>query len=396
MKKKLLIIFILVLTALSFVTCNDPVFYLISQEIPRVTPLVRGSPTDFVVFNDNMYIASGRNLHYYKFNDPDSIRNNWNRISLNDNIIAIAATDKYLYALTFRDRSDEIETRLIRTEAPDKAESWNGVPADGYIDYIFHTVYSVNDTLYIGAQTDAGAFTILKLSDNDSAIAPTGITSGNTSAFPRGVAFNGTNTFICTNGGIYICGSYTLIPGTTDFNFMGITNLPDNTVVAIARNRSENNEILYEITTSGATGRAKFPDSRNATGALAVWQDVDNPSVQLLLAGRQDMSYTTSTGFTFGYVELLLDAAGGITGGVDDNEFKVPGKVPGDTQPSTIEERSVYVSSLGRLPINAIFQAPSNVDEHRTLFASTQQDGVWSLREHPGRRDLHWNAEGGQ
>jgi hypothetical protein len=152
--------------------------------------------------------------------------------------------------------------------------------------------------------------------------------------------------------------------------------------VAITRNGR-----LFQITTSAATEiSGAFANDRLATGALAVWQGSSN---SILLVGRQDPAYSTSTGYTHGYMEFVLNTEGGISGPVS---FKEPGDAP-----STIIDKEVYVSSLGKIPVNHIFQASTNVDEDRTLFASTQKDGVWSLRQHDVRPpNPHWNAESQQ
>jgi len=61
--KKILTLFSIVFL---FSTCNDPVFFIVHEETPLLKPLIEGSPTNFVVFGDAMYVASGRFLFTVK------------------------------------------------------------------------------------------------------------------------------------------------------------------------------------------------------------------------------------------------------------------------------------------------------------------------------------------
>jgi len=377
MKKKIIYTFILAAFIFSTGGCNDPVFYLISQEIPRIEPLVRGSPTNFAVFKDTMYVASGRTLFRYKNNE-------WGNTLLSNRIVQLAATDSYLYALFFEERGSII-LEIKRTATPEAADSWINILSltnENFSNSKFQTIYSAGNTLFIGAQiSNEDRYIVIQVIGD--VITYTNI-SGNISALLRGAAFDGTNIFLCTEGGIYKNGVLIPVPENSNFNFRGIISLDDNSIAAITRNGNLH-RISPDFEPEPVTG---FNDGRRATGAMAVWQDTNDPQNRILLVGRQDISLSSS-GFTFGYVELILDAAGGISA-VDT--FRTPGV----HQPSTIDDNSIYVSSLGKIPINHIFQTPVNVDGERVLFASTQQDGVWSVRGRPNNSSPHWNAEGGQ
>jgi hypothetical protein len=138
-----------------------------------------------------------------------------------------------------------------------------------------------------------------------------------------------------------------------------------------------------------------------ATGALTIWTNPDNENERLLLAGRQDThAASVDTGYTYGYLELELDAAGS-SGIKDKSEFEEPGIRDVSSVDKGDNER--YKSTIGKHPVKFLFQAPESVDPPEkdnlgsilypgmTLFASTQQNGVWSYRERDGMKQ--WNAE---
>jgi hypothetical protein len=51
-----------------------------------------------------------------------------------------------------------------------------------------------------------------------------------------------------------------------------------------------------------------------------------------------------------------------------------------------------YTATIGKHPINHLFQTPNNIDPRMTFFASTQTAGLWSYRDRTG--GWQWNAEG--
>jgi len=130
---------------------------------------------------------------------------------------------------------------------------------------------------------------------------------------------------------------------------------------------------------------SEFNNNRSSTGALAVWYSNNtdtNPA--LLLAGRKENYYTSSSGYTNGYVEITLNT---VSGGISGEIFSEPGL----GSPSSIDNNARYVSSLGKEPVNHIMQTPSGIDPNMRLFASTQQHGVWSYRDRG--EGMVWNAE---
>ncbi|MDR2134540.1 MAG: hypothetical protein LBP27_05475, partial [Treponema sp.] len=105
---------------------------------------------------------------------------------------------------------------------------------------------------------------------------------------------------------------------------------------------------------------------------------------KLLLAGRQgSKTMTTSSGYTNGYMEIE------INNGVVNSNSAVHEPGVGSVTSAANNER--YSSGIGKYPVNFLFQAPKNIDENMTLFASTQTQGLWSYRERDG--EGQWNAE---
>jgi hypothetical protein len=208
----------------------------------------------------------------------------------------------------------------------------------------------------------------------------------------NGIAFDGTNYYLSANdierngGCIYIFdGAGSLNKIREGISFMGIINLGNNDIAAIARDGA-----LYKVTSGSVdtTGHS-IGGGKLATGALAVWTGkADNAGKKLLLAGRQD-EMKNSVNYVYGYLELELDS-GGIKNGT---AFREPGW--GDFSSINVGDNGIYTSTIGKQPVNFIFQAPSIIDSKMTLFASTQKRGVWSYRNRgrEGNPDWHWNAE---
>ena len=60
---------------------------------------------------------------------------------------------------------------------------------------------------------------------------------------------------------------------------------------------------------------------------------------------------------------------------------------------SASNDGSRYRTSLGRLPVGHLFQAPLALDADMTFFASTQSSGLWSYRNREEGGGWQWNAE---
>ncbi|MDR2542370.1 MAG: hypothetical protein LBC80_02845, partial [Treponema sp.] len=268
--------------------CNDPIFFLISEEIPLIPPLIKGSPTNFVLFEDKneddelekyIFAASGRNIFRYKDGFWEE-----NYLKLDYRIGQLAATKDYLYVLCLRDTGSAVTIKLLRY---DRAE-WKEI-TNTCNDYtVIQTIFSPNlddNKLYIGAHKSSRTdgvleYAILFVDGGEDEIKPTGITG--IRALLNGVASNGSDTFFSTRNGIYLAGgSTTPIPTfpatddndnpTTITNFSRIIKLPDNNVVALTQS---GNVHQFSAANIVRTPVASFPENRgDATGSFAIWPE---------------------------------------------------------------------------------------------------------------------------
>jgi hypothetical protein len=297
------------------------------------------------------------------------------------NIIQLAATSSKIYALC-----GENPGSFILKESSN-GSGWANVPS---APAAIQSIYEANNQLFIGAGTivplslsiyvyNSSAF--IKLADTQNKLL-------------NGAAWDGSSNYylsvkdlITESGGcIYLSDGSTLagtnlIGNSNNIPFMGIINL-GSSIAAISRDG-----ILYSVTSANisSTGRRLRSGSNDklATGALAIWQqDINNPSSpKLLLAGRQDKP-ENSVNYLHGYQELSL-ASGAISGG---DAFRDPGKGFPSTIGFSDDNNATYKSNMEKNPVNSFFQAGDG-----TLFASTQNNGVWSYRLRDGK--WQWNAE---
>jgi len=367
MKKSCFYFILALVIALS--ACNEPIFHTISVEPPKAEPRIDGSPTNFVVIGNAMFVASGKFIWKYESGSWTSYRQDKlirQLATANIVIPTITPAIPILFALCV-DGSVKFFTSSV-------------IEAFEITDDITNSIFAANDTLFLSDEDDSIFYILSDFDGGDI------LYGGSTplKAELRGVAYDGSNYYLCTKSGIYYVNTLastqstvSLITGSA-IDFVGIIKL-DNTVVAITRDGK-----LYQVETSGVTEVASF-GSRFSTGALAIWTDGTN---KLLLAGRQDkLEYAIDSGSTYGYMELELDST--ATNGIKDGSDFVE---PGTADLSTVADYDRYVSTLRKNPVNHIFQAPSSVDTKMTLFASTQLKGVWSYRDHGDGKTI-WNAE---
>jgi len=422
--KIFLYIFILIpVLIISAVSCSDDIYYKISVELPLIQPRIKGSPTNFVVFNGKMYVATGKSLYVYNGSEEEWT---WTKKPFSENIAQLAVTDSRIYAFCYEDREKDVYRKIKWSETGETGEWKEDLPEISGDFNVIQSIYSANDKLYIGAKKkDANEYAVhVYFFDASDGYKIDTIFSGVGPAFLNGVEYDGTTTYISTLNGIF-ADREKLKPGKPGerifkkiesdvSNFVGIIMLPDGTITAINRSGAlykieifdqeificssadcENEDDLgSEETVCPKCGEpvkkenvknkrtkeiTKLPNDRWASGAIALWKDRKNPSNQLLLIGRRDREYTTTTGYTYGYMELELDNAGSI---IETAAFKEPGI--GNV--TTVDDNSRYASSLGTVPINHLFQSPEGI-----LFAATHQSGVWSYRFRDNENV--WNAE---
>jgi len=395
--------------------CSDPIFYIISKEVPIVPPLIDGSPTNFVIFQGNIYVASGNNLYRYNNKTVDNKdskrygRGSW-KTSFDKlpggRIISLAVSDNYLYALCENNSGN----RVIKRNASPESSSWSEIHADRNLQ----TFFIAKNELFICDINSEGSYNISHSAEGT--INFSKINTGKRSLL-HGVAADAANLYICTNNGIYNVGTLNVgapaavttpkrISGNarTEYNqfFQGMLSLDNaaGTVVAITRDG-----VLYEVFPDRISKRASLNKEKSqrfrSTGTLATWTSGGR---NLLLVGRMDTGYTTSSGHTYGYVEITYDNSGverkydkdGSTLATDKDGKRVypDFRVPGKGSLTTVNNQERYISTIGVNPINHMIQAP-DADSDRTLFAVTQKNGVWSLRvRNDGEnKSKYWNAE---
>ena len=377
---------LLVAAFFALAACSDPIFYTIAQEVAPIEALIKGSPSNFVFFKDVLYVGSGSTLHWYngRWNDgsirvpqPGGIR-----------IKLLAVAGNSMYALCYLDGNKDSAVIMRYDETV-----W--VKLDKIPNYNIQYIYAAPNSSYvfIGAERpNENSFAVFYTDNGGQITLTSDIPPDKDTSELFGAAYDENNYYLCTRGGIYYAtdpgSTFTLIQPSAGSSlgndFTGIINT--GSIVAIDRGTigSGNGGKLYTIESSGTptiknTGISL--DKFGSTGALAIWEDPLKPGSRLLLAGRTP---TGLTSYTNGYVEVDLDTTGKPFG-----EFREPGI--GDPSSVLDGANGRYQSSIGRLVITSIFQAPRGVDSGMRLFASTQGDGVYSYRSRNGV--YQWNAE---
>jgi len=375
---------------LMFSSCTDPVFYTISREVAPIDPRIKGAPTNFVIFDGRMYTASGVTL--FSYNEEEG----WNKShNPGGNILQLAVTNDYLYALCNRD-DVEVNTVIKRYDKSEWIDLGTDLVMESSVTGRLQSIYAAGGKLFGCVEYYSiydSFFNVIYVDEEvDPSIAIKNlfeISEDSEKKFifgeVKGAASNGASYYICTNdrgiiktedpslGAVYLSGG-------EGYLFTGIISLETdvNTIVAITRAG-----LVFTVGDETAIFGNLSMGTRMSTGALAIWRDEDGVP-KLLLVGRQDiLEYTTSSGFTYGYMELSLDS-----NGINADQYVEPGR----TYPSSIldGDNEQYKSTIGKYPVNHLFQAPIGIDSKRTLFASTQKSGVFSYRD---RNPWQWNAE---
>jgi len=392
-------------------SCSDPIFYTVTQETPLVKPLIDGSPSNFAKFNNEIYVATGKKIFKYG-KSADSSKCEWSRVkNLDDEklggyVVRLAATDNSLYALYLSDSSSnsfgEIKYTFYLDGVDEKGKPIikNGKGISSYNQQFIQSIFTPENTnvMFICARKSDNTYTIYYLDEddpsfeiNDPFASVKEIIDFNLYFVLNGVAFDGKYYYLCSKSGIFYMEKDKIDSPSelkdeddkTITEFTGIINLDPNHIAAITYNGGD----LYEINDAKIAYKASFNDSRYSTGSIAIWNDKDDPTKRLLLVGREEYYYSTTSGYSNGYVEIEIDTN---TGGIKEGaEFSVPGKNP----LSSIDNYDRYVSSLGKKIIKHFIQVPADIDPNMTLFASTQKDGVWSYRDHNDGEGITWNAE---
>jgi hypothetical protein len=408
----------MVLLGFLAVSCRqDPIFFTIASETAPRKPRIEGAPTNMVVFEREypnpdpdgeqetitvplMYVASGR-LHWYAKEEKGAGEPQWDSKEYyidqpGGKIIYLAVTSEYLYALCLTGHGVDTALKRIGRDST----TWETVtaPTGGYS--LIQSIYADPEEawLFAGVRTRSAArYAIFYLDETDDTFKM--LQDEMTATLSGAVCRDGVY-YLCTTGdGIYradetvrAAGNAVKLPDATNTNtatFVGIIKLEDNTIIAVARNGG----YLYEVE-NASFKRMRYTQSNNtdsiatgkyATGALALWEDYLDPGKKLLIAGIQGGLYSTSTSsYTNGYVEFVLTPDGSLNTEEtrrDSNRLQ------------SVDDRDRYTASLGKHPINHLFQTPREIDADITFFASTQTAGLWSYRNIEKNGGWQWNAE---
>ena len=422
---------VIVLSGLAAVSCSqDNIFQIISNETAPQKPRIEGAPTNMVVFERQypgidkpvpiMYVASGR-LHWYA-KAPGADVPQWDSSVYpiprpKGKIISLAvAKDAYgggrLYALCRDGHGVNAILRYIESQFT-PGEDWKTISSDRTE---IQSIYADPETSRLFAGAGRSSYDILYLDDSDTLR----LLKANTSIF-SGAVYKDTIYYLSTRGdgtrgGIFQISEADLAANIINDDtviqladntaveekdkkphgtFMSLTKLND-TIIAVERDRGA----LYEVQ-NGSFTRMQYADTgdwitfrKNASGsgfpyatqAHILWEDPER-GIKLFINGIQsELFSSTSSSHTYGYVEFELDASGAsITAIRDSNRSNLLSLLDGN------QER--YKASLGKHPINHLFQAPDTIDPNLTFFASTQTEGLWSYRNRTDNGGWQWNAE---
>jgi hypothetical protein len=346
-----------------------------------------------------IYVASGNKLYWYAKDQNDQTAK-WNLDEYaidqpSGKIIDLAATKSYLYALCLDGHG--LDTSLWRIGSSDN--KWTPVNFEKSEYPLVQSIFAdpETDRLFAGAgkdDKDKATYAILYL-ENDTISNTLDLLESDTTIL-SGVVFRDDVYYLSTRGaGIYAQGAdgtaSPLDDGSDNKNnnrtFMGIIKLGDGTIIAIERN----NGVLYEVNEGQFqqikyTGGDVIQTNGFATGAMAIWKGSDKGTdVEMLIIGKQgSLSYTTTSSYTHGYVEFHLTGVGGTL------DTTKPRRDPGNLL--SVDDNDRYRATMGKHPINYLFQAPEKIDDNMTFFAATQTAGLWSYKERPNG-GLQWNAE---
>jgi hypothetical protein len=331
-------------SGLLFFSCNqDAIFSKMSVETEPKDPRVEGSPTNIVVSkaggtSEAVYVASmgSSKIHCYD-------NKGWSAIQVPGSIGQLAATGDHLYAIF---RSGNI---LYRTDGVKVT-----VPGD-----MLQSVYGANDRVFVGRGSEP-SYSVVCYNDSLSS-PPISLTGDSISGLLTGAVKVGNDYFISTTNGIYMIAS-NVVTGPLSGYFMGIIYIPQY-VIAIT-----NDGMLYSFKPSDFSNLSNVSTlslSGTYSGAMCSWKQ--GVTDKLLLLGIGNSS-------PYGYREVSLDSDGKPSGGA---------RTPGSDSVSTVESQARYEAALGKHAVYSILQVPGS----SVIFASTTQDGLWSLRGD------QWNAE---
>jgi hypothetical protein len=323
---------LLVLSFFLYACDQDPMFWMISNEVEPRDPIIAGSPSKMVRFEGDIYVANGR---LWKYSGGS-----WGRAGGPSNVYDLAVAGSSLYMLQVSN-SDTSVYKL------------NGNKIRNPTGYgMIQGLYSDDTSLFAGAMNSGDGYAILKLTDEDRFTVERSIGSP-----LAGV----TEDYFATamDGILYRNPAYGTVSNSSGRSIAGIIKVNGITIAVTG-----GGDIL-EVSGGGVT--VHEPDVWSFTGALAVYTRPDFPDKPILLLGARSGVYE------MGYREMRLYE------GIDFSLHSPGGLAPF----STVLNRERYSATLAKSAVNSLMQ----VSGEPVVFASTQKDGLWACRGN------EWNAE---
>ncbi len=383
--RKLLPFLLIIMMILTAFSCKQSsIFFNISTENPPKDPKIPGTPSTIVAAklsadmgllgNGKLYVTTVKTVWSYDGNA-------WNKMAhqpdAGGNIVNIASTGGALF---------------IQTAAPDyelwKTEDgayWVKIPNSGRK---LQGIYAAGGELFAAERVSGD------VKDPDHAVLwydGTRLVSlktiGGSKGLLTGAVHAGSYYYFSTLGGIYALddssieggalNSVELLPGTTGKgNITGL--IADKTGTNLLAVTSDG-EILTAEVNGTSTSFTENGYSGMFNGALNIAETGTGKYVLMI-------GYERGGNVNYGYREVRLNNDGSFPDSISIS-IQVPGGFVDSTISYSNKSKSEYESSLGKEIVRSIIQTPQEIDLNKTLFASTNGEGLWSYR------NGEWNAE---
>ncbi len=381
--RKLLPFLLIIMMILTAFSCKQSsIFFNISTENPPKDPKIPGAPSTIVAANlpedtgllgnGKLYVTTVKTVWSYDGNA-------WNKMAhqpdAKGDIVNIASTGDALFIQTAAQ-----DYELWKTA---NGTNWESIPSNGLK---LQGIYTANGELFAAERVSGD------VENPDHAVLwynGTGLVSlktiGSGKGLLTGAVHAGNCYYFSTLGGIYALDDSSIaagalnsaspLPGTTGKgNITGlIADKTGTNLLAV----TDDGEILTAAVNGTSTSFAGKDDINGLfNGALNIAETSSGKYV--LMMGHE------RTGNNYGYREVLLNSDGSFPAGIN---IETPGDFVDSTISHSNKSKSEYESSLGKEIVRSIIQAPEEIDPNKTLFASTNGEGLWSYR------NGEWNAE---